>query len=43
VEGRPNNRDGITKTTDYPWETTEKLENSKIIDKKGKRSYEETV
>ena len=38
-----NNKDGITKTGNFPWETTEKLENSEIIDEKGKRSYEKTV
>ena len=32
-----NNKDGITKTGNFPWETTEKLENSEIIDEKGKK------
>jgi len=26
MEGRPNNKDRITKTKDFPQETTEKLE-----------------
>jgi len=40
---RPNYKDRITQTGDFSWKTTEKLKNSKIINKKDKRSYEETV
>jgi len=39
MEGRPNNKDRITKTGDFFKETTEKLENSKISNIKCKRSH----
>ena len=43
IEGKPNNRDRITKTRNFFQETTQKLRNSKDIDEKDKRSHEEAV
>jgi len=43
MEGRYNNKDRITKTGDFLGGTTEKLRNSKDINRKGKRSHEEVV
>ena len=43
MEDRSNNEYEITKTGKFPWETTEKMENSEIIDEKDKISYEKTV
>ena len=43
IEGRPGNRDRITKTGDFPQETIQKLENSKNINEECKRSYGEAV
>ena len=43
MEGRSNNKDKITKTRDFPQGTTKKLRNSKDIDRKDKKSYEEEV
>jgi len=43
MEGRPNNKNWITKTRDFPWKTTKKLKSSGDINKKGKKSYEQAV
>ena len=43
MEGRSNNKNRITKTRDFPWESTEKLGSSKNINRKGKRNHEEAV
>ena len=43
IEKRFNNKGEITKTRDFPWRTTKKLENSKDINGKGKRRHEEVV
>jgi len=37
MEGRPNNKNKITKTRDFPWKNTKKLGYSKNINRKGKK------
>ena len=43
MEEKPNNKDGLTKTGDFPQETTMQLGNSKNINGKDKRSHEKAV
>ena len=43
MKERPKNRNKITKTGDFSQRTTEKLEIGKIINRKGKKNYEEIV
>ena len=43
MKGKPNNKDEITKTRDFPQETTMQLGNSKNINEKCKRSHEKVV
>ena len=40
---KSDNEDGITKTRDFSWGTTEELGNNKDIDGNGKRSHEKTI
>jgi len=43
MKGGPNNRNEIIKTENFPQRTIKKLKNSKYINKKDKKSYEEAV
>ena len=43
MEEKSNNKNRITKTRDFPQRTTKKLENSKDINRKGKRSYKKVI
>ena len=43
MEERSNNKDRITKIGDFLRGITEKLRNSKNINRKDKRSYEEVI
>jgi len=43
MEEKPNNKDRITKTGDFPQGTTMQLGNSKNIKRKGKRSHKKVV
>ena len=43
IEERPNNKDRITKTRNFPWETIEKLGSSKDIDGNSKKSHKKAI
>ena len=43
MEREPNSENKITKTGNFSQKTTNKLENSKKVNKNGKRSYEKVV
>ena len=43
MKEKSNNKDGITKTENFPQGTTIQLGNSKNINGKGKRSHEKAV
>jgi len=43
MERRPDNKNRITKTGEFPQGTIENLGSSKEVDGDGKRSHEETV
>ena len=43
MKGKPDNKNRITKTEQFPKRITKKLEQSKDIDEYNKRSYKKTV
>jgi len=43
MKRKPNSKNRITKTREFPWKTIKKLGSSKEINGNSKRSYKETI
>ena len=43
IKEKPNNKNRVTKTKDLSQETTKELDNSKDINRKGKRSHKKAI